>query len=64
MGNRKEISFTQFQLMRLLKSQTTTITVRVEHSIKQKLVDLSNDKVCHVSDLIRVGIDHVLKNPN
>lgn len=40
--------------------KATTVTIRIDDSIKQRLIDASNDRICHVSDLVRIGIDHVL----
>lgn len=38
----------------------TTITIRIDQDIKDRLQSLSDAKICHVSDLIREGIKSLL----
>jgi len=46
--------------MNSLKNKNQTLTVRISADVKEKLIEMSNDKICHVSDLVRLSISKLI----
>lgn len=42
------------------QEEKTTICIRIDLSVKKRLIELSDDKVCHISDVVREAINEYL----